>query len=197
MEEKHSRTFYPPRPHTPHEPIWPPMPYHPMPYYFFPSNPYYLNNFAPPSPNLQPPLQETKPPIAECISISSNSEKEPEVFVRKEEDPQPQEKSEIKICHCSRSHCLKEYCVCYKSGQPCGSQCKCGDCKNSEPRLNQRPIKRRRNPNTCNCTRSKCSKKYCECFAAGRTCSEECACKDCENWSRLTRLFFWSFNTIQ
>jgi len=32
----------------------------------------------------------------------------------------------------------------------------------------------------CNCKRSKCLQKYCECFAAGRICSD-CNCTDCKN----------------
>ncbi len=33
----------------------------------------------------------------------------------------------------------------------------------------------------CNCTRSKCLKKYCECYKAGIKCKENCRCRDCKN----------------
>ena len=33
----------------------------------------------------------------------------------------------------------------------------------------------------CKCSKSKCLKLYCECFANGRTCDEECGCIDCMN----------------
>ena len=35
--------------------------------------------------------------------------------------------------------------------------------------------------NPCTCKKSKCLKKYCECFAAGRDCAEDCTCIDCGN----------------
>ncbi|XP_061356685.1 CRC domain-containing protein TSO1-like [Gastrolobium bilobum] len=33
----------------------------------------------------------------------------------------------------------------------------------------------------CNCTKSKCLKLFCECFASGVYCLEPCGCKDCFN----------------
>jgi hypothetical protein len=33
----------------------------------------------------------------------------------------------------------------------------------------------------CNCKRSKCLKKYCECFRRGVICSPECRCSGCDN----------------
>ncbi|GMH29248.1 hypothetical protein Nepgr_031091 [Nepenthes gracilis] len=33
----------------------------------------------------------------------------------------------------------------------------------------------------CNCKKSKCLKLYCECFAAGVYCVEQCSCQDCLN----------------
>lgn len=33
----------------------------------------------------------------------------------------------------------------------------------------------------CTCKASKCLKLYCVCFAAGRTCGRECACRQCHN----------------
>ncbi|KAJ7536770.1 hypothetical protein O6H91_12G081400 [Diphasiastrum complanatum] len=34
---------------------------------------------------------------------------------------------------------------------------------------------------TCSCKKSKCLKRYCECFAAGRFCGDSCSCQDCHN----------------
>ena len=33
----------------------------------------------------------------------------------------------------------------------------------------------------CTCSKSKCLKLYCECFAAGLVCGLDCGCKDCCN----------------
>lgn len=34
----------------------------------------------------------------------------------------------------------------------------------------------------CNCKKSACLKKYCECFQAGVFCSESCKCVECKNY---------------
>lgn len=33
----------------------------------------------------------------------------------------------------------------------------------------------------CNCKKTKCLKLYCDCFAAGEFCQDECNCCDCSN----------------
>lgn len=33
----------------------------------------------------------------------------------------------------------------------------------------------------CNCKKSHCRKKYCECYNAGVKCSELCKCEECKN----------------
>ena len=35
-----------------------------------------------------------------------------------------------KICHCTKSNCMKKYCECYQNGRSCNSNCKCKQCKN-------------------------------------------------------------------
>ncbi|GJQ15662.1 hypothetical protein GpartN1_g7453.t1 [Galdieria partita] len=40
----------------------------------------------------------------------------------------------------------------------------------------------------CNCKRSNCRKKYCECFQAGVSCSDNCKCVDCKNQSSVSLL---------
>jgi hypothetical protein len=36
----------------------------------------------------------------------------------------------------------------------------------------------------CNCRRSNCLKKYCECYSAGIKCGEHCKCDDCKNMEK-------------
>jgi hypothetical protein len=33
----------------------------------------------------------------------------------------------------------------------------------------------------CNCKKSKCQKKYCECYSSGIGCGEHCNCENCLN----------------
>lgn len=33
----------------------------------------------------------------------------------------------------------------------------------------------------CNCKKSNCLKRYCECYQAGLKCGENCRCEDCKN----------------
>ena len=40
----------------------------------------------------------------------------------------------------------------------------------------------------CNCKKSNCLKKYCECFRQGRACCELCYCLDCSNGCNSARL---------
>ncbi len=34
---------------------------------------------------------------------------------------------------------------------------------------------------TCHCRKSKCLKLYCECYAAGLVCGNDCKCDNCDN----------------
>eukprot|EP01016_Furgasonia_blochmanni_P009505 TRINITY_DN1393_c0_g1_i3.p1 TRINITY_DN1393_c0_g1~~TRINITY_DN1393_c0_g1_i3.p1 ORF type:complete len:481 (-),score=59.61 TRINITY_DN1393_c0_g1_i3:267-1619(-) len=49
----------------------------------------------------------------------------------------------------------------------------------SEPGMEKRTIVR--HTKGCNCKKSGCLKKYCECFQAGVKCSELCKCEGCKN----------------
>jgi hypothetical protein len=111
-----------------------------------------------------------------------------------------------KRCTCNRSRCLKLYCECFSTGKLClDGYCKCLDCANNgvdeheadRTRAVQRLLKKKgekafRNTSLerkrevainegCRCVKSRCVKKYCECYAAGLVCQDHCKCEDCEN----------------
>lgn len=112
-------------------------------------------------------------------------------------------------CHCRNSKCLKLYCECFGSGEYCNPSCFCTNCHNNpehqEERLKAVSNKLENNPYAfqskiatnqlaedddepvvkhskgCNCRRSNCLKKYCECFQAGVRCTSQCNCINCRN----------------
>ncbi len=118
--------------------------------------------------------------------------------------------SDKKQCNCKNSRCLKLYCECFASGRYCDG-CNCHNCCNNRTNEDKRQSAIEaildRNPNAfrpkiadeadegilhtlpnvrhnkgCNCKKSGCLKKYCECFQAGIVCSENCKCVDCKNF---------------
>ncbi|CAD5112235.1 DgyrCDS1464 [Dimorphilus gyrociliatus] len=107
-------------------------------------------------------------------------------------------RSSTKPCNCKKSRCLKLYCDCFARSEYCGSWCSCNGCMNTDEYPLQRDSATRacveRNPNAfrskvdqkthykgCNCKRSGCSKKYCECYEASIACTSLCKCLDCCN----------------
>jgi hypothetical protein len=109
-------------------------------------------------------------------------------------------------CTCTKTKCLKLYCECFSTGVECETDfCKCLDCHNdgdpSHRKKKEAAVKRLlkkkgtvafRNESLekkraiaeregCNCKKSRCVRKYCECYAAGLVCRDNCRCEDCGN----------------
>ena len=100
-------------------------------------------------------------------------------------------------CNCKKSKCLKLYCDCFANGEKC-IECNCVDCSNKIGNENfvkkiydetvvKNPISMKLNlqkeskTNGCNCSKSNCLKKYCECYKAGLLCTNSCRCRICSN----------------
>ena len=101
------------------------------------------------------------------------------------------------LCNCKKSKCLKLYCDCFANGEYC-VDCNCQSCSNvigneDEIKKSFNEVKDKNpvamkfylNEETsslgCNCTKSNCLKKYCECFKANLKCSDSCRCRSCDN----------------
>ena len=109
-------------------------------------------------------------------------------------------------CNCKKSNCLKLYCKCFQHSRYCDG-CRCIDCSNTNEHNDRRTSAINaitlRNPNAfnkdnnhdgnnilmskgCNCIKSHCLKKYCECFSNHVTCSSLCHCQGCFNTTTTT-----------
>ncbi|EKX45658.1 hypothetical protein GUITHDRAFT_152657 [Guillardia theta CCMP2712] len=131
-----------------------------------------------------------------------------------------QKKSEKeKGCRCGRTKCLKQYCACFRNDVRCTNDCVCVDChndgKHEQARMMAVRLVRLNDPMAfkgtslelenqevhtpngtlktvrgCRCRRSKCQKKYCECFGAGLKCSTNCVCEGCLNGNDPSKPFY-------
>ena len=90
-------------------------------------------------------------------------------------------------CRCKYSHCLKLYCECLAAAKACNEACKCLGCQNLGNAVGVRKrLVRNINllagiPVVCRCRRTKCVKKYCDCYKSGVACSLGCKCMECSN----------------
>lgn len=132
--------------------------------------------------HLDKPLNATRPLLEEDdqdslgMGLQSHSEEGPR-------------KTKKTGCTCKKTNCAKMYCECFAVGRVCGAECGCVGCLNQEQEeVAERPKIRgtggnRHTQRGCNCRKTNCQKKYCECFNAGVACGEHCNCMDCCNGS--------------
>ena len=124
----------------------------------------------------------------------------------KRSKPKPKEKGKPTVCRCDRSGCLKRYCVCFAEGRMCvPGTCKCKGCENDDTTAERKEkrdkavtemAKKKSNAfqsrfggegeekahlTGCNCKRSGCQRRYCECYQSGAKCTEKCKCCECKN----------------
>lgn len=138
--------------------------------------------------------------------MSRNKQKQP--LSRKR--PNGVKQKPLAVCTCKKSKCLRLYCECFAKGLVCGVDCNCTGCHNTadltelrelviQETLEKNPFafkskyKRMSKENHtkddekllhsrgCNCSKTGCVKKYCECYNAGTGCSRLCRCSNCKN----------------
>ena len=93
------------------------------------------------------------------------------------------ENYEKPCCYCVKTKCIKNYCECFANKKFC-KDCHCIDCKNKfiyQNRNNRSKNLLKKDKIVCNCLKSSCLKKYCDCYKSGNKCNEECNCLNCMN----------------
>ncbi|CAK63707.1 unnamed protein product (macronuclear) [Paramecium tetraurelia] len=149
---------------------------------------------------IEPELVPEKQHIAygETNNIHDES---PNVDENLQEQKEEIKQEEFQPCSCQKTHCLKMYCSCFHNGRFCGKSCRCEECENTEEFKMKRMqavdyVKKKAHRNKkvpkekifetveiwgCNCSKTRCVKKYCECFIRGKKCTVECNCDHCDN----------------
>jgi len=120
-----------------------------------------------------------------------------------------EDKSGKHCCNCKKSRCLKLYCECFANGSHCKG-CSCSNCFNipehEEDIQNAKRTVSEKNPVafkkrigdeaegkqavSCNCSKSGCLKKYCECYKNGQKCGSSCNCLTCKNTAALRTISY-------
>ena len=121
-------------------------------------------------------------------------------------EPEPAQKVSEISCKCPKSKCLLMYCECFSKDLLCNEKCSCYQCRNNPDFDDKRQKARRavleKDPDAfrnkkmlervgeeaelalkkgCNCKKTNCVKKYCECYFTGVKCSYLCGCENCMN----------------
>ena len=111
-------------------------------------------------------------------------------------------KNPSETCTCSKTRCLRLYCICFREGKFCGESCKCTNCFNLpeydhhrgkiiqqtkdifkhsfEGKIVTTKSGKKINADGCRC-KTNCNSKYCDCFKNTVGCSKICKCSQCKN----------------
>ena len=148
-------------------------------------------------------IRKSAPPARSKRAAPSSSapRKRPAALLRLQSWPSTASDSTVMVeghqpCYCRASKCLKLYCACFAAGKPCDG-CNCQGCLNVDGGAQREAAvkatlardpdafaSRKTKGRACACKRSRCLKRYCECFEAGQFCADDCVCLDCENTER-------------